>query len=91
MPMKKRNYKQEFRTEQARNETADRSERQRARRAMDKAGKSRAGKDISHTKALASGGTNADGYKLESAAKNRSRNGHKPGEKQPHKKMKVPK
>lgn len=87
MPMKNRNYKQEYRTERARGETADRSERQRARRAMDAKGISRKGKDISHVKALAKGGTNDDGYKLESPAKNRSRNGHKPGEKQPHKKM----
>lgn len=87
MPMKRRNYTQEYRTERARNETADRSERQRARRALDAKGVSRKGKDVSHTKALAKGGSNADGYKLESAAKNRSRNGHKPGEKQPHKKM----
>jgi hypothetical protein len=36
---------------------------------------------VSHKKALAKGGSNADGYKLESPSKNRSRNGHKPGEK----------
>lgn len=56
-------------------------ERQRARRALDKKGVDRTGKDVSHKKALAKGGTNADGYTLESPSKNRSRNGHKPGEK----------
>lgn len=53
-----------------------RMERQRARRAFDKKnGKSaRKGKDISHNKALSKGGSNEDGYKLESRSKNRSRN-----------------
>jgi hypothetical protein len=36
----------------------------------------RKGKDVSHNKALAKGGSNADGYKLESPSKNRARNGH---------------
>jgi hypothetical protein len=48
---------------------------------LDKKGVDRTGKDVSHKKALAKGGSNADGYKLESPSKNRSRNGHKPGEK----------
>jgi hypothetical protein len=64
-----------------RGEHPDRMERQRARRALDKKGVDRTGKDVSHKKALAKGGTNADGYKLESPSKNRSRNGHKSGEK----------
>ena len=56
-----------------------RMERQRARRAFDKKhGKSaRKGKDISHKKMLKNGGSNKDGYKLESPSKNRARNGHK--------------
>jgi len=57
-------------------------ERQRARRAVDKRdtgtvmekSPKRKGKDVSHTKALSKGGTNADGYKLESPSKNRARN-----------------
>jgi len=58
-------------------------ERQRARRKMDKEspdknknGKAdkREGKDISHKKALSRGGKNKDGVKVESRAKNRSRN-----------------
>lgn len=36
--------------------------------------KSRIGKDVSHNKALARGGSNKDGYKLESPSKNRARN-----------------
>lgn len=49
-------------------------ERQRARRAMDKKGVSRKGKDVSHKKALKNGGSNKDGVTLESPSKNRSRN-----------------
>jgi len=57
-----------------------RMERQRARRAFDKKnGKAaRKGKDISHNKMFKDGGSNKDGYKLESPSKNRARNGHKP-------------
>jgi len=49
-------------------------ERQRARRAYDKKGVNRKGKDVSHNKMLSKGGTNKDGYKVESKKKNRSRN-----------------
>jgi len=64
-------------------EHADRMERQRARRKMDatspdknKNGKAdkREGKDVSHKKALSKGGKNSDGVRVESKAKNRSRN-----------------
>tara|TARA_R110000751_G_scaffold259113_5_gene358447 strand:+ start:139 stop:423 length:285 start_codon:yes stop_codon:yes gene_type:complete len=60
-----------------------RMERQKARRAIDKTGKDvnndgradkREGKDVSHNKALSKGGSNKDGYKVESSSKNRSRN-----------------
>ena len=60
-----------------------RMERQRARRAVDKTGVDkkkngkadrREGKDISHNKALSKGGTNKDGVKIQSKAKNRSKN-----------------
>jgi hypothetical protein len=47
-------------------------ERQRARRALDKKGVDRAGKDVAHVKALSKGGSNADGYKLQAPSKNRS-------------------
>jgi len=60
-----------------------RMERQRARRKVDREGvdknkngkaDKREGKDVSHKKALSKGGTNKDGYKIESKSKNRSRN-----------------
>ena len=60
-----------------------RMERQRARRAVDKTGvdvnkngkaDKREGKDVSHNKALSKGGSNKDGYKIESASANRARN-----------------
>jgi hypothetical protein len=71
-----RPYKHEYQMQKKRGEHEDRMERQRARRALDKKGVDRTGKDVSHRVALAKGGTNADGYRLESPSKNRSRNGH---------------
>lgn len=67
-----RNYKREYETQVARGEHEDRMERQRARRAMDKKGVSRKGKDVAHVKALSKGGSNDDGVRLESPSKNRS-------------------
>ncbi len=75
-----RPFKHEYELQVARGEHEKRMERQRARRALDKKGVDRTGKDVSHVKALAKGGTNSDGYKLESPSKNRSRNLHKKGE-----------
>jgi len=49
-----------------------RMERQRARRALDKKGVNRKGKDVAHKVALANGGSNADGYTLQSPHTNRS-------------------
>lgn len=74
---KPRPYKKEYQQQKARGEGEARAERQRARRAFDKKhGKAaREGKDISHKKALARGGSNADGYRLESPSKNRARGG----------------
>lgn len=69
---KPRPYKKEYQQELARNEHPDRMERQRARRKLDKEGVSRKGKDVAHVKALSKGGSNADGVRLESPAKNRS-------------------
>ena len=54
-----------------------RMKRQTLRRLLDSKGISRAGKDISHNKMLSKGGSNKDGYRLESPSKNRSRNGKK--------------
>ena len=88
---KRRPYKQEYQLQLKRGEHEDRMERQRARRELDKAAKKsggdrnkdgvadkREGKDVSHKKMLSKGGTNADGYKIESKSKNRSRNGKSP-------------
>jgi len=72
-----RPYKKEYKKQKDRNEHPDRMERQRARRALDKKGVNRKGKDVSHKKMLSKGGSNKDGYKLESPSKNRSRNGQK--------------
>jgi hypothetical protein len=67
-----RPYKKEYQQQKERGELADRMERQRARRALDKKGVDRSGKDVAHTKALSNGGTNKDGIKLESPSRNRS-------------------
>lgn len=49
-----------------------RMERQRARRALDKKGVDRAGKDVAHNKALSKGGSNKQGVRLQAPSKNRS-------------------
>lgn len=67
-----RPYKHEYQKQKERGEHEDRMERQRARRAMDKKGINRKGKDVAHVKALSKGGSNADGVRLESPSKNRS-------------------
>lgn len=73
----KRPYKKEYQQQKARGEHKNRMERQRARRAFDKkhGKKARDGLDISHNKALAKGGSNSDGVRLESPSKNRARGG----------------
>jgi len=85
---KPRPYKKEYQQQKARGEQKARRERERARDAVDKNGvdknkngkaDKREGKDISHNKALSKGGSNKDGYKIESRAKNRSRNYKKKG------------
>lgn len=74
---KPRPYKKEYQQQKARGEHANRMERQRARQELDRRGVDRTGKDVSHNKMLSEGGSNRDGYKLESPSKNRSRNGKK--------------
>jgi hypothetical protein len=80
---KDRDFKREYDLQVKRGAIADKIERQRARRAIDKNGKdangngkadAREGKDVSHKKALSKGGSNKDGYFIEDRAKNRSRN-----------------
>ena len=87
---KKRPYKKEYEQQKARGEHKNRMERQRARRAIDKNGvdknkngkaDKREGKDVSHNKPLSRGGSNKDGVKIESRARNRSRNYQKKGPK----------
>jgi len=72
MSMKKRNYKQEYRTQVSRGEHEDRMERQRARRSMDEKGVNRRGMDVAHDKALSKRGTNTDGVRLQRPSTNRS-------------------
>ena len=85
---KPRPYKKEYQQQKSRGEHADRMERQRARRTVDKKGidrdndgkaDMREGKDIAHKKALSKGGSNKDGYTIQSVSANRSfrRNGRK--------------
>jgi hypothetical protein len=69
---KARPYKKEYKQQVARGEHEDRMERQRARRAYDKKGVSRKGKDVAHVKALSKGGTNKDGTRLQAPSRNRS-------------------
>jgi len=78
---KKRPYKKEYQQQLAREEHDERMERQRARRAIDKKGKDangngkadkREGKDVAHVKPLSKGGSNKDGYRIQSPSKNRS-------------------
>ncbi len=72
---KPRPYKKEYKQQKARGEHAARMERQRARRRLDKKGVNRKGKDIAHKKALSRGGSNKDGYTLQSPKKNRAAGG----------------
>lgn len=76
-----RPYKHEYQMQKARGEHERRMERQRARRAIDKTGRDadndgkadrREGKDVAHVRALDKGGSNKDGVRIQSAAKNRS-------------------
>jgi hypothetical protein len=80
---KPRPYKKEYEQQQARGELARRMERQRLRRAYDKkhtdspadkdkTAESREGKDLAHKKALDKGGSNKDGFSVQTKAKNRS-------------------
>ena len=78
---KPRPYKKEYQPQLAREEHDNRMERQRARRAIDKKGKDengngkadkREGKDVAHVKPLSKGGSNKDGYRIQSPSKNRS-------------------
>ena len=73
IPASKRNYDHERALEKKRPGAHEaRMERQRARRALDKKGVDRTGKDVAHVKALDKGGSNKAGVFIESAHGNRS-------------------
>ena len=80
---KPRPYKKEYQQQKARGEHERRMERQRLRREYDKkhadspldkdhTAESREGKDLAHKKALDKGGSNKDGFSVQTAKKNRS-------------------
>jgi len=81
---KPRPYKKEYQQQKSRGEHADRMERQRARRKMDRTGKDankngvadkREGKDVAHKKPLSRGGTNKHGVSVQSRKRNRAAGG----------------
>lgn len=70
---KPRPYKKEYKQQVARGEHENRMDRQRARRALDKKGVDRKGKDIDHKVPLSKGGSNGSGnLRLVAPSKNRS-------------------
>jgi hypothetical protein len=72
----KRDYKHAYKLQKATGETDDQIERQRARRAYDKAGVDRAGKDIDHVTPLRKGGKSTPGnMRLRSRKANQADNG----------------
>ena len=72
----KRDYKHAYKLQKASGETKDQVERQKARRAYDKKGIDRAGKDIDHIKPLRAGGKSTAGNtRLRSKRANESDNG----------------
>jgi len=73
----KRDYKHAYKLQKQSGETEDQLERQRARRAYDKAGIDRAGKHIDHKKPLRAGGKSTPGNtRLRSPKANMRDNGH---------------
>ena len=72
----KRDYKHAYKLQKASGETKDQVERQKARRAYDKKGIDRAGKDIDHIKPLRAGGKSTPGNtRLRNKRANESDNG----------------
>jgi hypothetical protein len=68
-----RNWKREYQQQKARGETKDQLERQKARRAYDKAGIDRAGKHIDHKTPIRKGGKSTPGnLRLRSPHRNMS-------------------
>ena len=72
----KRDYKHAYELQKKSGETDDQIERQRARRAYDKAGVDRTGKHIDHVKPLRAGGKSSKGNtRLRSPKANMADNG----------------
>ena len=72
----KRDYKHAYELQKKSGETDDQLERQRARRAYDKKGVDRAGKQIDHVKPLRAGGKSTKGnLRLRSPKANMADNG----------------
>jgi hypothetical protein len=75
-------WKEQWRIMKERGEDKKQLERAKARRAYDKAGVDRSGKDIDHKVSLAEGGTSSpSNLRLRSRKENQSDNGHRKGEK----------
>lgn len=75
-------WKRKWAYQKATGENKDDAERAKARRAYDKAGIDRTGKDIDHKKPIAAGGKSTGGnLRLRAKSANQADNGHKPGEK----------
>ena len=71
----KRDYKHAYKLQKKTGETTDQIERQKARRAYDKKGVDRAGKDIDHIKPLRKGGKSTPGnLRLRSKSANQGDN-----------------
>lgn len=70
-------WKHEYQMQKKRGENKDQLERQRARRAYDKRGIDRAGKDIDHIKPLREGGRSTSGnLRLRNPSANQADNKH---------------
>lgn len=75
-------YKREWAYQKKTGEDKKQLERAKARRAIDKAGIDRKGKDVYHKKPLENGGTSdLSNLRVIDSSKNQSRNLHKKGEK----------
>lgn len=75
-------YKREWAYQKKTGEDKKQLERAKARRAIDKAGIDRKGKDVDHKKPLENGGTSdLSNLRVIDSSKNQSRNLHKKGEK----------
>lgn len=75
MPMKNRNYKQEYKTSKERGEQDGRVERNKARRMEERLGKVHKGdgKDVDHKNPISKGGKTTPGnLRVVSASRNRS-------------------